>query len=456
MRAAMKRVRIDLLLALLLVPAAAGAQGIRVSGLTTARYIDVKPVTTQERIALVPITQDLSVNAWGLAPGLRFYSQLRVRASAGDESDIWPQADDNFDVLAAYAEYDRSLFRVRAGRQWKASPLGFYNYDGASLLIRPVRALRAEVYGGWSLLAGESDDFDDAVVGALEPYKVDERRNIIGAELQLKLGAHANLSGLYQREIRTDRAAIYSERAAGDASIAVGPLVLSGGIESDLASEVINDARVQLSAPLFARLSGSVEARRYRPYFDLWTIWGLFNPIGFEEAIANARWSDIDGTVALHVGGGVRRYKDDNAGVEFERLRDDGWRALADASWTPTRLLTLTGSYRADIGFGASRSQGDVSARLNSGESNYISATGIAFQSAHELQVREGTVFGFGTDASFKLNNAARLGWNVAVYRHDNQSPADEIDWSQVRGGVWLQWTVGSNPDVTRVARRDK
>ena len=77
----MKRIRIDLLLALLLVPAAAGAQGIRVSGLTTARYIDVKPVTTQERIALVPITQDLSVNAWGLAPGLRFYSQLRVRAA---------------------------------------------------------------------------------------------------------------------------------------------------------------------------------------------------------------------------------------------------------------------------------------------------------------------------------------------------------------------------------------
>jgi hypothetical protein len=90
------------------------------------------------------------------------------------------------------------------------------------------------------------------------------------------------------------------------------------------------------------------------------------------------------------------------------------------------------------------------------GESSYISTSAIAFQSAHELQVREGTVYGFGTDAAFTLSKASRLGWSFAVYRHDNQTPAEEIDWSQLRGTVWLEWTIGSNPDTKRVAVRDK
>jgi hypothetical protein len=117
--------------------------------------------------------------------------------------------------------------------------------------------------------------------------------------------------------------------------------------------------------------------------------------------------------------------------------------------------VTLSGSYRADIGFGASRSQGDLTARLNLGESNYISASALAFQSAYELQVREGTVVGLGTDAAFRLSNASKLGWSFAVYRHDNEKPTTDMDWSQLRGTVWLEWTVGSNPDIPRVAQRD-
>lgn len=441
---------------LLLAGSAANAQSIRVNGLTTARYIDVKPISTQDRVALVPLTQDLNVNVWGFGTGMRLYAEVRGRASAGDNSEIWPQSDDNFDVIAAYAELDRKHFRVRGGRQWKASPLGFYNYDGASLLIRPARAIRAELFGGWSLLAGESDDFGAAVVGAIEPFKDDEKRNIFGGQIQLHLAPRINMSALYQREVRADRAGLYSERVAGDASFGFGTATLLGGVETDLAADVINEARVQLSAPLFARITGSIEARRYRPYFDLWTIWGFFNPIGFKEALANARWSNSTGTAALHIGGGVRSYDDDDGGVEFERLREDGWRAVADVSWTPKPVVTLSGAYRADIGFGASRSQGDISARLNIGERGHLSASALAFQSAHELQVREGTVYGFGTDAALKVSPTSKIGWSMAVYRHDNATPTDEIDWSQMRGSVWLEWTVGSNPDVPRIAQGAK
>jgi hypothetical protein len=432
--------------------AQAQAQSIRVNGLTTARYIELRPMTTQETVGLIPLTQDLQVNVWGIGTGVRLYGEFRGRASAGDETNLWPQSDDQFDVVAAYAEIDRGPFRARAGRQWKTSALGFYNFDGASVLWRAHKTLTTEVYGGWSMQPGESDYLTDAAIAGIEPYAPDVDNHLVGGEVTLRFGPRAILTGLYQREIRTDRAGLNSERAAADASFRTSSFSLDGGVEADIANEVLNEARLRLSVPIGTRFSTALEARRYRPYFDLWTIWGAFNPIGFKEALATAQWQSRSGMSSLRIGGGLRSYEDDNGGVEFERLRDDGWRVLADAAWTPWPVVTFSGGYRADIGFGASRSQGDVGARINFGTSSYISASAVAFQMINELQVRDGTVFGVGTDGMFGLPGSSRLGWSFAVYRHENEEPVTTNDWNQVRGSVFLEWSVGSNPDRKRIA----
>lgn len=449
----MRKSFITAMLALVTVATLAEAQGIRINGVTTARYIELRPLNTLEKVGLVPLTQDLNVNVWGLGTGVRLYGEFRGRVSAGEHTELWPQADDPFDVLAAYAEINRAKFRARAGRQWKSSALGFYNFDGASLLVRPSRVISAELYGGWSLLPGESDQVTDAAIAAIEPYAPDEKRNLVGGEIKLRFGPRVSLTTLYQREITTDRSAIHSERIAADATLRAGRLVLDGGVESDLANEVINEARARLYLPLGSQFSTALEARRYRPYFDLWTIWGAFNPIGFSEALATASWQARSGNASLRLGGGLRRYNDDNGGVQWERLRDDGWRVLADASITPTRMLTLSGAYRADIGFGASRSQGDVNAQFNINQGSYLGFNVAAFQMINELQISDGTVYGFGTNAAFKLPRDTRIGWNFAVYRHDNVKPATTTDWSQLRGTLFIEWTVGSNPDQPRVAR---
>jgi hypothetical protein len=449
----MRKSLITALLALLAAAASAGAQGIRVNGVTTARYIELRPLNTLEKVGMVPLTQDLTVNVWGLGTGVRLYGEFRGRVAAGEQTGIWPQADDPFDVLAAYAEINRAKFRARAGRQWKTSSLGFYNFDGASLLLRPGRILSAEVYGGWSLLQGESDQIADAAIAGIEPYAPDEKRNLIGGEIKLRFGPRVSVTTLYQREVTTDRSAIHSERVAADATVRAGRLTIDGGVESDLANEVINEARVRLLMPIGSHFSTTLEARRYRPYFDLWTIWGAFNPIGFSEALATASWQAPGNQVSLRLGGGMRRYGSDQGGVEWERLRDDGWRVLADASITPTRLLTFTGGYRADIGFGASRSQGDINAQLNITEGSYVGFNVAAFQMINELQISDGTVYGFGTNAAFKLPHDTRIGWNFAVYRHDQVKPATTTDWNQLRGTVFVEWTIGTNPDQPRVAR---
>ncbi|HEY0304361.1 MAG TPA: hypothetical protein VGC44_05280, partial [Longimicrobiales bacterium] len=95
----MKRAVTLIAFALLGSAAGAQAQSVRVDGVTTARYIELRPITTQETVGLVPLTQDLIVNAWGFGTGVRLYGEFRGRASAGDDTEIWPQADDPFDVL---------------------------------------------------------------------------------------------------------------------------------------------------------------------------------------------------------------------------------------------------------------------------------------------------------------------------------------------------------------------
>ena len=95
---------------------------------------------------------------------------------------------------------------------------------------------------------------------------------------------------------------------------------------------------------------------------------------------------------------------------------------------------------------------GDVGARLNIGKSSYVGASALAFQMINELQIRDGTVYGLGTDARFALPRGTHVGWSFSVYRHDNAQPLTETDWSQMRGSFFVEWTLGSNPDQKRIA----
>ncbi len=61
---------------------------------------------------------------------------MRGRAALGSEL-VWPRYDDHFDALYAFLELERRYYRVRAGRQQRASGLGFYAFDGLTATARP-------------------------------------------------------------------------------------------------------------------------------------------------------------------------------------------------------------------------------------------------------------------------------------------------------------------------------
>ena len=98
----------------------------------------------------VVATQDISATAWGFGlQGLSATFLVRGRGNLADDL-TWPGSDDAFDAILAYAQYQRSIFRLRAGRQQTLSGLGFAGYDGVDLLVTPFRWLRrGTAVGAW-------------------------------------------------------------------------------------------------------------------------------------------------------------------------------------------------------------------------------------------------------------------------------------------------------------------
>lgn len=459
------------------------AQGVVITGASSARYVDVRTlvndsVTTAETDSvsdlyrrtqsgvlvkcladgwcryqragspanLVALMQDLDVTAWGFGQGVSIHAQLRARTAMGDARDLWPQAQETLEALAAYVDVDREHVHAKLGRQWSASGFGFFNFDGASVVVRPTGTIAAEAYGGWTLVQGLNRAVTDEAIAAVEDIAPDERSYLLGASLRWRPGSAASIRGQYQREIRTDRAALYAERIALDAELRRWRALLSGELNYDLASGSYNEARLRVQSPLGAGFDGALQVRHYEPYFALWTIWGAFDPVGYEEARADLHWGSGAGALLFGVNGGYRRYEDTNAGLTAFPLRTDGWRVGASASMRPASAFTIDGSYGIDVGFGSSRSDGDVSLRWEPTRRVALGVHGVAFQNIYEFRLGTGRVIGGGFDLGVALRPDLRVVGDAMLYRNTATGMPGLADWNQKRGSIRLEWSLGGDP----------
>ncbi|HZD05592.1 MAG TPA: hypothetical protein VE173_11750, partial [Longimicrobiales bacterium] len=460
---------------------------VRVGGVTSFRYIQVRPLKedsvpveetrgdgllrrtgdgvlvrcvageavcryyrTDERTSTVPGIQDVTVSGWGFGRGVRVYAHLRARTDLGSADDLWPRSEDAFDALAAYVELNRERFRVRVGRDWKTSGLGYYDYDGASILVRATRELTAEAYGGWSLMRGAQTPLTGDALAAIEPFAPDSRAVLLGAQVRYRPTARLALSGMYQREIRSDRLGLYSERATVDAVYTPGPLSVSGSLEADLVGRQVNEARLDVRwSPALAWSLGAF-ARHHRPFFELWTIWGAFSPVAFDELGLRAAWRRPGSPLRVQVEAARRTYAGTGVGLSFAALRTDGWKLAASADYQVLPGTTLQGGYYGEVASGAGISEGHLAARRTLTEGSWLGVSLTAFQRAYEFRVEEGTVFGAGLEAGYRLDARTRVSGGVTAYRHRTPSDESGVDWSQLRGSLRLEWTLGPEPGLSR------
>lgn len=478
---------------LLAVALPAGAQSVRITGVTTARYVGLRELVTDsipveqavgsgtlrespsgvrvrciageevcrfERtggdVGSFPLVQDLHVNAWGFGEGIRVHAHLRARDALGGEI-VWPRSEDHFDALVAYAELLRPSYRVRAGRLRQVSGLGYYNFDGAEVTVRPRPELTVEAFGGWSLARGLAEPRTGDALEAVESFAPDERALIFGGEVRYRNPRWGGVGALYQREIRGDRAGLYSERVAADGRVRIDDVSLTGALEVDLGAGDVNEGRIEARKPLGGGVGLSVEYRHYRPFFELWTIWGAFDPVGYDEGLAGLWWSMPDRRLSLALRAGVRSYPETNAGLSFAPFRDDGWRVAADGSWRAGEGWRVRGGYRRDVGFGMGSSEGDVRVEKAFDEQGSVGVHLSAFQSAGEFRVTQGTVVGIGVDGGFRVSSTTRIDGGFSTYHHDTDARASgKVDWDQARAFLRLRWTVGPDPGLAARTGRDR
>lgn len=460
----------------------AAAQNIRITGTTWLQSIDLRPLredsvrsadaagdgayrttatgqlvrcvegqpfchfsTSGARATTTPLLQDLAIAAWGLGEGVSFHAQGRARSSLGGNEALWPRMGDRFDVIDAYLELDRARGRARVGRLWAMNGLGAYSFDGASLMLRRWGG-SLEAYGGRALVQGLNEGYTSSEIGAIDDLPPDDNGYLIGARLRVRPNAVSAVSAVYQRVVRSDRAALYSERTSFDVTTRALQSTLEGSFAYDIATNSVNEARLRASRRLVSRLDGALEARRHRPFFELWTIWGAFAPVGFDEGRANLGWRSKGDGLHLGVHGAYRTYDETFAGTTFLPLRSNGWRAGSSATWIASEQLAASASYAVDIGFGSSRSDGSAGLRWTPRDGIYLGASGSAFQTIYEFRVGTGRVIGVVMEGGMRLTGDVRLTADAGVYTHRLTSGAPGTDWSQRRASIRLEWAVGSDP----------
>lgn len=462
------------------------AQGFRITGTSLAHYVELRPVRADsipdslttgtdtiirqsavgtvsclpgrswcyfyrslEPTHTVPLTQDIEVTGWGFGQGVSIYAHVRGHANGGGATQLWSREDDRFNALAAYVEVDRERWTARAGRQWLTSQLGLNNFDGLSLAVRSPIRLVVNGYAGRSLIQGLSEPTTNNSLGAADVLPPDVNGIVLGAVARWRPTQPLAIGAEYQREIRSDRAGLYSERVALDGTLLAGETSVTAEAQADLASSALNELLLRASRPLSASISGSIEAAHSTPFFPLWTIWGVFSPVGYDEARANASWRSADDDVSIAFRGGYRRYQDTHTGVGFVPLRDDGWTVIGSGTWRVRPSWELTGSYRRDIGFGASKSDGNAGVRWEHADGAWLGVTASALQTIYEFRVDDGYVGGAALDGALPISPNVRLAAQVALYRHIGTNASPLVDWSQRRAFMRLEWLAGRDPGMS-------
>ncbi len=398
------------------------------------------------RANLTALMQDLDITAWGIGPGLSVHAQLRGRTAEGDARDLWPQATQSFDVLAAYVEYDRTALLARLGRQWIASGLGMFNFDGASVDVHPMRAIGINLYGGGTLIQGLDRPLGAAALSPVEDIPPVDQSFLLGGQVQIRPSADGVMQFQYQREVRNDRGALYSERIAANAEFRFGNASVGGDATRDLATETFNDLTAHVVFNPWHGVGSRFEFRHYSPYFDLWTIWGAFSPVGYNEGTTNLTWSAPGARATFGVSGGYRAYANTYTGVAWLPLRNSGWHVGATGSARAANAWTVQGSYDMDINFGASSTDGDLAVRWQPSSRGSLAVHGMAFQNIYEFTVGEGRVLGAGLEGAYQIAPDLRLAGDATLYRHTGKDQPDIADWNQRRVSLRLEWRVGGDP----------
>jgi hypothetical protein len=389
-----------------------------------------------------PVTTTADATVWGLGmPGL---SIRAIGRAVGDlaSADNWPGTGSHAQVLEAYAQYASEHLTGQLGRLSATTRFGLTGFDGGRVTLRdPRRGIELTGYGGWGLWNGTVLPVTSPELNPLGDFRPPERTIVVGA------GGGWSLSRLdvrlsYQREVDPSVQYFVSERAGVD--VVVRPyrgVSLTGGADYDLAEGWWGSAEATLVYAISdGRVTAAAGVRRYRPHFDLWTIWGAFSPVPYTAWQGSLAVKPV-ARLELAARGEHYRYAPTQVASPLVTVETEGWRFSWDASYTVTPAWVVEGGYHAAFGPGAASRGFAGGLTYTSGARIAVTAHAESLDRPLEFRYDAASVNVIGFAAEYRPAARYRVRLDASRYAEDRTRPdAGAFSWDQMRvsAGVTL------------------
>jgi hypothetical protein len=402
----------------------------------------------------VAALHEASLTAWGCGvAGLSTTLLLRGRSHL-DGAFRLPHSDGSFEAVLAYAELVRGRYRLRVGRQRELSGLGASGFDGLDVLYEPTRLTRLQLYGGRSLARGLQQPLAAAFRDTEERDFVRDRNAVlVGGEAGLDTRRGDMLALRVQGEAWADRSGLLSKRALLVGRTALHPVTLTGSAEYDLGYGRWGRAHIEARWPLRPALAAEARLRRYVPFFEYWTIWGVFSPVAYHEAELRGSWVPAR-ALGVWAAGAYRQYAPHGTQLFGRPLARRSVALQAGGAWRPTDRLGLDASIRAEGPTGAFTFGADAALDWQPTPRVRLSLHSLLAEQLQEFRIGAGVVVGGGAGVDIALVDGLRAYAGGAAYRQLRYDRPGGVDWTQRRGWVSLQWDVGRDPGLQRRSER--
>jgi len=397
-----------------------------------------------------PVTSTADLTLWGLGvPGLSIRATGRL---AGDLSsaDNWPGTDSHVQLLEGYADYAAEHLSAQLGRQAVPTRFGFTGFDGGRFTFRTgPRGLEITGYGGWGLARASALPVTSPALNPLDDFQPQRRQLVAGAATgwtSPQLDARLN----YLREVDPQVDYFVSERVGLD--VAIRPRAgwaLTGGADYDLAAGWWGSAEATLGYTTpGGRVAATARVRRYRPHFDLWTIWGVFSPVPYRAGQATLSVAPV---AWLRLRARGERYEFDNSetATPLVTFETSGWRFSWGATYRPSSAWTVDGGYHSEFGPGASSRGFEGAVTYAPGERTALSVHAATLDRPLEFRFDQSSLRLYGAGALYRPS--PRLSFQLDASRHveDRERPdAASFDWNQLRVHARVVLLFGSGADV--------